>query len=88
MMHVCQCAHCGEVFTMIAPKIYAGIYPCPMCTECAIFIPVTNYTPHQDDCLEIEDKCVEPTFYHEDESIRDFALRSDDFAIMTRPHSN
>jgi len=54
-MHIIsQCWTCGAWITLVAPVVYAGHYPCPMCTEGTVFLPETAVTPAQHDDKEIE----------------------------------
>jgi len=55
MLHLAQCVHCGEFTQLVAPVVYAGVWPCAACNELGIFIPVTAATPRHDEPFEIED---------------------------------
>jgi Zn finger protein HypA/HybF involved in hydrogenase expression len=49
-----QCWTCGEFVLLVAPVVYAGNYPCPVCGDGLLHVPITKESPIQTDEFEVQ----------------------------------
>jgi len=54
MRYSTQCVGCGEFVLLVAPIVYAGWYPCPVCGDGSLIVPETALTPRDDDAFSID----------------------------------
>jgi len=54
MRYSAQCWGCGEYVLLAAPVVYAGNYPCPVCEEGLLHVPIGTETPICTDEFDVQ----------------------------------